>query len=434
MNIVRIWPVKRRLGGMLRYVADGKKTAGRSGEEEIRDGSLCWGINCAASTALDQFMTVKLRYGKTDGILAYHGFLSLGQPGIAPEKMQKIGEEFVRRMWGGRFQAVVATHTDTEHIHTHFLVNSVSFRDGRRMQQGRFYTELGRTAYEVCREYGLEAEARREMLSSPPGLEMKDKLGLPTKFNVARDVLDRAAAVCRNEAELRRFLSREGCSLFFSPENGCWKMTVAGDKKPIRLFRLGENYTHARLAERLAENMRDDNFVPAAFKKPGQRQYRLPVREDRIKNTKEGLYGLFLRYCCRLGALPGYKKPELADVHCMLRADLMKLDEIREVTAFLGRRRICTDGQLEACGREIRSGMEALVSKRAELHREIRRKSTPAERLPGAREQIAKINRRLAALRKEAKLCASVPERARKTEERLRSAETEKEMEYERRR
>lgn len=116
------------------------------------------GINCNPSTARDQFVTVKEQFDKEDGIQAYHGYLSFkDEPNINPNLAQKIGMEFAKRVWGDRFQVVVTTHLNTKHLHCHFVVNSVSFVDGKRMANNEKHWRYFRhIADELCRQYQLD--------------------------------------------------------------------------------------------------------------------------------------------------------------------------------------------------------------------------------------------------------------------------------------
>lgn len=85
-------------------------------EEKTEKTLFVDGINCDASFAREQFINIKLLYGKTDGIQAYHGYLSFKEQKISPELAQKVGMEFARRVWGERFQVVVTTHLNTHHL------------------------------------------------------------------------------------------------------------------------------------------------------------------------------------------------------------------------------------------------------------------------------------------------------------------------------
>ena len=135
MAVTKLWPVKSNLKHVIDYASNEKKTSANAFTEEqyqaIRDvlayakdegkterEFYVQGINCNPTCARDQFVTVKEQFGKTDGIQAYHGYISFKNMEVTPEMAQRIGEEFVQKVWGNRFQAIVTTHLNTEHSHS----------------------------------------------------------------------------------------------------------------------------------------------------------------------------------------------------------------------------------------------------------------------------------------------------------------------------
>lgn len=171
MAVSRLWPVTVRLAAVLDYAANPEKTtkakskysnadyqALRDVVNYVKDGKkteqelFCQGINCNPSTAREQFVTVKEQFDKPDGIQAYHGYLSFKETDITPELAQHIGMEFANSVWGKRHQVLVTTHLNTEHLHCHFVINSVSFVDGKRCRETswfKFYKEADR----ICVNY-----------------------------------------------------------------------------------------------------------------------------------------------------------------------------------------------------------------------------------------------------------------------------------------
>ena len=143
MAVSKLWSVTTRLGQVIDYATNPKKTAVRiiytkaqyqalrdvidyaKDEEKTEQEFYVEGINCNVAIARDQFITVKEQYQKTDGIQAYHGYLSFKETDISPEMAQKIGMEFANEVWGERFQVVVTTHLNTNCL----LYTSPSPRD-----------------------------------------------------------------------------------------------------------------------------------------------------------------------------------------------------------------------------------------------------------------------------------------------------------------
>ena len=139
-------------GGMknvLNYVSRKEKTASE-------DKRFVTGVNCSPETALDEMTATKNLYHKPDGRLYYHlvqSFPSWYE--IDPELAHKIAVELAEKAFG-KYEVVVATHIDREHIHSHFVFNSVSFEDGKKYHSNKeSVEELMKLSDEICHQYGV---------------------------------------------------------------------------------------------------------------------------------------------------------------------------------------------------------------------------------------------------------------------------------------
>ena len=106
------------------------------------DGHYVTAINCLKETALEQMILTKRQYGKTDGYIAFHGYQSFKPGEVTAQECHDIGVALAKEMWGDRFQILVTTHLDKDHLHNHYLFNSVSFRDGRKYN---YFTSFSHT-------------------------------------------------------------------------------------------------------------------------------------------------------------------------------------------------------------------------------------------------------------------------------------------------
>ena len=117
MAVTKLWSVTERLGQVIDYATNPEKTSAKikrefspeqyqaladviayaKDEEKTEREFYVEGINCNVAIARDQFITVKEQYQKTDGIQAYHGYLSFKETDISPEMAQKIGMELDRK-------------------------------------------------------------------------------------------------------------------------------------------------------------------------------------------------------------------------------------------------------------------------------------------------------------------------------------------------
>ena len=142
-----------------------------------------------------------------------------------------------------------------------------------------------------------------------------------------------------NLKQLEYRLSEMGYAFGCNPKRKYWTIKGKGDERPIRLYRLGDEYTKERITRRLIENRDSIDFEPFQPKTCRPKQYRLTNRSDKIAKVG-GLYGLYLYYCYRLGYLPKYKAGQQnnARVHYLFKEDLMKIDELTKQVTLLGNR------------------------------------------------------------------------------------------------
>ena len=439
MAVTKLWSVTERLGQVIDYATNPEKTSANikrefspeqyqaladviayaKDEEKTEREFYVEGINCNVAIARDQFITVKEQYQKTDGIQAYHGYLSFKETDISPEMAQKIGMEFANEVWGKRFQVVVTTHLNTKHLHCHFVINSISFVDGKHLWgEEKAWFKFRKVADRICEKYGLYYDPNPNRSKQSDYLTMKEKAGMPTRYSVAKEAIDYAIDHSKTLKEFQFALKEMGYAYNLSPSRKYWTVIPKGYDKPIRLKNLGADYTNDRIVERIKEN-RDrwaeiEPFQRATYK---PRQYRMQTRGQKLKK-KGGLYGLYLYYCYRLGYLPKYKKQNNARLHYLLKDDLMKLDKITDEVRLLGRENISTDEQLFSYKTSLEEQMKNLIAGRTHLRKKIRTNIDDGQ-LQAAKDEIASINGELKKLRREVKLCEDIAERSKVMEENL---------------
>lgn len=444
MAVTRLWPVTQRLGQVLDYATNPEKTvkanskysmadyqalrdvlAYAKDEEKTEQEFFCQGINCNVAIAREQFVTVKEQFDKPDGIQAYHGYLSFKETDITPELAQKIGMEFAERVWGKRFQVVVTTHLNTKHLHCHFVINSVSFVDGKRCRDTSWF-KFYRIADEICKNYGLSYIENPKRNPLPDYLTNKDKAGMPTRHNNMRDAIDYCIEHSRSLADFKYNLTQLGYTYCFEETRKYWTVKKIGSQKALRLYRLGEDYTNERILERLRANRDRFDMEPFQKKSYKPRQYNLQTREHKIRKVG-GLYGLYLHYCYLLGYLPKYKKTNPRRVHYLLRDDLAKLDELTAQVTLLGKNHIGTDEQLFSYKLSVEEEIKSLCADRTHLRNEIRKVNKTDAELSAAKERISAISDRLKELRKEVRLCNGIAERSGVMQENLNAVLAEEE-------
>lgn len=136
------------MGAVMRYTMQDKKT-------EFEGQRLVTGINCQPESVYADFMTTKRLHHKTDGVLFYHMVQSFPKgeavdPVTAHAAALKLAEYYEG------YEVLVCTHTDREHIHSHFLINSVNFDTGKKLHIAKEQLqELRQRNDRVCMEFSL---------------------------------------------------------------------------------------------------------------------------------------------------------------------------------------------------------------------------------------------------------------------------------------
>ena len=126
-------------------------------KEEKTEQKLQSGIGCNPETAYDEMQATKEMYNKTGGRQYKHYVQSFAPGETTPEQAQAIGRELAEnnKAWQG-FEVLVVTHKDREHIHNHFIINSVSYEDGHKIQDGpKDLENLKKQSDELCKREGL---------------------------------------------------------------------------------------------------------------------------------------------------------------------------------------------------------------------------------------------------------------------------------------
>lgn len=160
-------------------LANGIKYADKDRRAED-DFSLCRGVNCScfAEIALMQMRDTKEIFNKKGGREYQHYILSFAPGEISKEDAIGYAEEHAKRCFGDRFEVFVGLHVNSESgvLHAHYIVNSVSFVDGRKIHTSQDdYEEFKNKNDELSREYGLQVIDR-----SPEAVEERGRKQLYT--------------------------------------------------------------------------------------------------------------------------------------------------------------------------------------------------------------------------------------------------------------
>ena len=137
--------------GVIDYCCQDKKVY-----DEISNQRLVSGVICDGENAFAEFLTTKKSYKKTDGMNFYQHVQSFSpEENITPQKAHEVALEFAEKAWTG-YEVLVATHCDAQHIHSHFVINSVSFENVKKLRQNpNTLNSLRALSNEICRHHNL---------------------------------------------------------------------------------------------------------------------------------------------------------------------------------------------------------------------------------------------------------------------------------------
>jgi len=458
MAVTSLWRIKGRVGKVVGYAVNPVKTEnpafgegdissviGYAMQQEKTEGTVVSdegehvlrqfvsGINCCPGTAVSEMLAVKKRFGKEGGTTAYHGYQSFAPGEATPEIAHKIAVKLAERLWGEKYQVVVATHLDkANHLHSHFIVNTVSFVDGKKFHRtAQDYRDMQIVSDELCREYGLSVIKQSEGKSKSYAEWQAEKKGHSTHRGSIRVDIDRAIAVSTTGRDFLRVMTEMGYEFKTRAKDGqplkYPTLKPPGAKGYFRFHKLGEGYGLDEIKSRILQNIQKQVPFPEIEHRP-PRWYRL---RGKYRKRFTGLQALYFRYCYELHIIQ--KRPaSIKRVSFQLREDMARLEQLDRETLFLAREEIATMEQLSSHKGTAESEIEALTVQRQELRKKLQRLSRKGDQQAASevRGQIRKLSQRLKKLRKEMVLCNGIALRSGQVRENLGQLLTEQLLEH----
>ena len=337
--VTSLWKVSNNLKQTIEYTEDKNKTKYfkdldstikyAMNEDKTEESFFISGINCNVESALEEMIDVKKTFNKEKGILAFHGYQSFKEDEVSPELAHKIGIELANEMWGDKYQVIVTTHLNTNHIHNHFVVNSVSFIDGKKYSYtNKEIASLRNTNDSICEKYNL---SHLEEKATKSGTDYRYYLGKNNYSKSAKRDIDIAINSSYSYKEFESTLESMGYKVSYRYEH----LTIKHKnyKRNIRVDReFGEEYTIDSIKRRikLPKKLLDENYYI--------NYYHIKKKE---KKKYHGLIGLYRYYCFLLKIYPSY--PKKYKITYQMRQDLNKLDELNKQTVFLAKYNLDTE-------------------------------------------------------------------------------------------
>ena len=311
MATTKLWHISGRLQDVIDYAENPDKTCPIPELEDLwnaaryverpaatADGTYVTAINCLRETAVQQMILTKQQFSKTDGYIAWHGYQSFKPGEISPELCHKIGVMTANAMWGDRFQIIITTHLDKDHLHNHFVFNSVSFIDGKKYNYSkRELHRLREYSDYYCEYYHLSVVPVPHKAPSRPAY-FDEKDGKPTRYNVYREDIREAFQNSCTLRDAEAYLRRLGYITDFS-DRVHYRIRLPQYQHFTRLDTLDSHWTPERLSRILSWTPSVKAVVHWQTDIPE------PLRYAHQPHQKPShIYRLYLYYCYQLGILP----------------------------------------------------------------------------------------------------------------------------------
>ena len=312
---------------------------------------------------------------------------------------------------------VVATHCNTGHYHNHFVVNSVSFVDGKKFYNSKAdYRRMREVSDRLCREHGLS------VLEHPGGRKKSysewkaERDGVPTQRSTIRADIDRAIASATTEQGFIRTMEEMGYQFKTRRADGerlkYPALKPPGAKGFFRFHRLGEGYDLDEIIDRVYDNYRKQVPFPEA-----ERQAAAKMRDEMWAHPTmkcRGLRALYFRYCYELHII--VKHPaSVKRVSFLLREDVKRMERYTAQTQLLGQAGIDTLQQLQEYRKVHENDLEQLSQRRQELRNQLRvaTRAGQAQKADVLKDQITNLSNQMKQKRREVGLCNEIEQRSR---------------------
>ena len=426
MATTGFWPVKSRLKEVIDYAENPDKTTDKKFLDEDLWAALSYvesddktdkrmyvsGINCPTKRACEYMMATKQRYGKPGGNIAYHGYQSFVSGEVTPEEAHQIGLETARRMWGDDYEVVVTTHLNTDNIHNHIVVNSVSFRTGRKFENHiSDHYRLREISDEICRERGKAVLAPSKFTVNRKKDYWIHKSGGFTHRDILKRDIDEAISNTTNWKAFDFYLKNLGYSYARNSDYRHPSIIAPGWKRSVRIDSLGEQYTQEKIRERLILNQKDITLYAGRIPKRFaplmelQLEFKKAQRMDEIQLAFALIIELW-----KLITGNNIDKSSPKPLSPSIRREVQRLDQTMKEYRLLCENLIDSAQELVSFIEKKSADISALESKRQKIYNRIRRPKSE-EGKEQDKAAAREISAKLKPLRKELKTAQSITER-----------------------
>ena len=351
-------------------------------------------------TALQEMRNSKKQFFKTTGIQCFHGVQSFAKGEVTPEQAHEIGIKLAEELWGDKFQVVVSTHLNTENIHNHFVLNSVSFLDGKRFcNTKKDYALMRKASDKLCEEYGLSVLKQEEKYNKYATSSLYKEL--------MRDSIDYAIANAKDYNEFIKIL--QDLDYIVTDKNEILSIRREPYKRNTRIERqFGEKYSKENIYKRILETQPEYPYSPDPYLLANRSYERYNNEKQKHLQFKGSISYLIFHYEKLLGINTEIvSKPNITKMTPEIIQAIKKLDEFSEHVRFLCKNTITTEQELLDYQKSAYEKINPLKSERENLWKRHKRAKTEDEK-ELIENQIVEISKKITPLAEEIKHCINI--------------------------
>lgn len=394
MATTKLWKFKSRLDRLIDYAINGEKT-----ENKLYVS----GINCMPDTAFYEMDNTKKQFFKTGGIECYHGYQSFAEGEVTAEQAHEIGVKLAEEIWGDRFQVIVSTHLNTDNIHNHFVLNSVSFIDGKRFCNTKNdYAIMRNTSDKLCEEYGLSVLKQEDKYNKFATSSLYKEL--------MKDSIDYAIANARDYNEFIKIL--HDLDYIVTEKNNTLSIRRKPYKRNTRIERqFGNQYSKENIYKRILETQPEYPYSPEPYLLINRIYEDYNNEKQKCLQFKGSISYLIYHYEKLLGINTEIvSKRNITKITPELIQAIKKMDEFSKQVRFVCKNNINTEQELLDYQKSAYEKINLLKSEIENLWRKHKRAKTEDEK-EAIENQIVEISKKITPLVEEIKYCNNIFER-----------------------
>ena len=354
-------------------------------------------------TSYQEMINVKKQFFKTDGIQCFHAVQSFVKGEITPEQAHEIGMKLAEELWGDKFQVVVTTHLNTDNLHNHFVLNSVSFLDGKRFcNTKKDYAIMRKTSDRLCEEYGLNVLSQEEKYNKYATSSLYKEL--------MKDSIDYAIANAKDYNEFIKILQDLGYVITDKNET----LSIRRDpyKRNTRIERqFGSKYSKENIYKRILETQPLSPYSSNPMVLITRTYENYNKHKEKHYKNKGSIGYLMYQYEKLFGInIENTLKSKMTRMTPELIAEIKQMDEFSNQARFLARYNINTIQDLLEFEKLAYEKINPLKSKRENLWKKHKRVKTDEEKQL-IENEIIKISKQITPITEEIKLCNNILQR-----------------------